>query len=68
MPKERNKADSYREKAYERGTGVKVSLELAFEWYMKAAELGAAILHYGAGEKVRGWLNGIDISWVISHG
>jgi len=45
MPKERNKADSYREKAYEgdtkamnnlgvcyeRGTGVKVSLELAFE-------------------------------------
>ena len=34
----------------------------------KAAELGAAILHYGAGEKVRGWLNGIDISWVISHG
>ena len=54
MPKERNKADSYREKAYEgdtkamnnlgvcyeRGTGVKVSFELAFEWYMKAAELG----------------------------
>ena len=54
MPKERNKADDYREKAYagdtkamndlgvcyERGTGVKVSLELAFEWYMKAAELG----------------------------
>ena len=54
MPKERNKADGYREKAYEgdtkamnnlgvcyeRGTGVKVSLELAFEWYMKAAELG----------------------------
>ena len=53
MPKERNKADDYREKAYagdtkamnnlgvcyERGTGVKVSLELAFEWYMKAAEL-----------------------------
>ena len=52
MPKERNKADDYREKAYqgdtkamnnlgvcyERGTGVKVSLELAFEWYMKAAE------------------------------
>ena len=51
MPKERNKADGYREKAYEgdtkamnnlgvcyeRGTGVKVSLELAFEWYMKAA-------------------------------
>ena len=44
MPKERNKADGYREKAYEgdtkamnnlgvcyeRGTGVKVSLELAF--------------------------------------
>ena len=53
MPKERNKADDYRKKAYagdtkamnnlgvcyERGTGVKVSLELAFEWYMKAAEL-----------------------------
>ena len=48
MPKERNKADGYREKAYEgdtkamnnlgvcyeRGTGVKVNLELAFEWYM----------------------------------
>ena len=61
MPKERNKADGYREKAYEgdtkamnnlgvcyeRGTGVKVSLELAFEWYMKAGEVGAAILHYG---------------------
>ena len=54
MPKERNKADGYREKAYEgdtkamnnlgvcyeRGTGVKVNLEVAFEWYMKAAELG----------------------------
>jgi len=54
MPKERNKADGYREKAYEgdtkamnnlgvcyeRGTGVKVSLELAFEWYMKAADKG----------------------------
>ena len=54
MPKERDRADSYREKAYEgdtkamnnlgvcyeRGAGVKVSLELAFEWYMKAAELG----------------------------
>ena len=51
MPKERNKADGYREKAYEgdtkamnnlgvcyeRGTCVKISLELAFEWYMKAA-------------------------------
>ena len=24
--------------------------------------------YIGAGEKVRGWLNGIDISWVISHG
>ena len=47
MPKERNKADDYREKAYagdtkamnnlgvcyERGIGVKASLELAFEWY-----------------------------------
>ena len=67
MPKERNKADGYREKAYEgdtkamnrstfgrllpagrknlgvcyeRGTGVKVNLGMAFEWYMKAAELG----------------------------
>jgi len=54
MPKERNKADGYREKAYEgdtkamnnlgvcyeRGTGVKVNLEMAFEWYMKAAEQG----------------------------
>jgi len=53
MPKERNKADGYREKAYEgdtkamnnlgvcyeRGTGVKVNLGMAFEWYMKAAEL-----------------------------
>ena len=50
MPKERNKADGYREKAYEgdtkamnnlgvcyeRGIGVKVNLEMAFEWYMKA--------------------------------
>ena len=47
MPKEQNKADNYCEKAYagdtkamnnlgvcyERGTGVKVSLELAFDWY-----------------------------------
>jgi TPR repeat protein len=54
MPKERNKADGYREKAYEgdtkamnnlgvcyeRGTGVKVNLEMAFEWYMKATEQG----------------------------
>ena len=54
MPKERNKADSYREKAYEgdtkamnnlgvcyeRGTGVRVNLEIAFEWYMKAADKG----------------------------
>ena len=65
MQKERNKADSYREKAYEgdtkamnrsssarllpkgrknlgvcyeRGTGVKINLELAFEWYMKVAD------------------------------
>ena len=58
MPKERNKADGYREKAYEgdtkamnnlgvcyeRGTGVKVNLEMAFEWYMKAAELGDVLL------------------------
>ena len=54
MPKERNKADGYREKAYEgdakamnnlgvcyeRGTGVNVNLEMAFEWYMKAADKG----------------------------
>ena len=54
MPKERNKADSYREKAYEgdtkamnnlgvcyeRGTGVKVNLEMAFEWYMKVLSKG----------------------------
>ena len=47
MPKERNKADSYREKAYEgdtkamnnlvvfyeRGTSVKVNLKIAFNWY-----------------------------------
>jgi len=47
MPKERNKADGYRKKAYkgdtkamnnlrvcyERGTVVKASLELAFKWY-----------------------------------
>ena len=47
MPKERNKADSYREKVYagdikamnnlgicyERGTGVKVNLKIAFNWY-----------------------------------
>ena len=47
MPKERNKADSYREKAYEgdtkamnnlgicyeRGTGVKINLKIAFNWY-----------------------------------
>ena len=64
MPKERNKADSYREKAYEgdtkamnnlgvcyeRGTGVKVSLELAFEWYMKAAELGDVYGCFNVGE------------------
>ena len=64
MPKERNKADNYREKAcagdtkamnnlgvcYERGTGVKVSLELAFEWYMKAAELGDVYGCFNVGE------------------
>ena len=64
MPKERNKADGYREKAYEgdtkamnnlgvcyeRGTGVKVSLELAFEWYMKAAELGDVYGCFNVGE------------------
>ena len=66
MPKERNKADGYREKAYEgdtkamnnlgvcyeRGTGVKVSLELAFEWYMKAAELGGRRARCGKGLRV----------------
>ena len=65
MPKERNKADDYREKAYagdtkamnnlgvcyERGTGVKLSLELAFEWYMKAAELGMQVWHHKAKHK-----------------
>ena len=64
MPKERNKADGYREKAYEgdtkamnnlgvcyeRGTGVKVSFELAFEWYMKAAELGDVYGCFNVGE------------------
>ena len=55
MPKERNKADGYREKAYEgdtyeRGTGVKVSLELAFEWYMKAAEQGDVYGCFNVGE------------------
>ena len=72
MPKERNKADGYREKAYEgdtkamnnlgvcyeRGTGVKVSLELAFEWYMKAAELAmsmAASTSASATITVRAW-------------
>ena len=64
MPKERNKADSYREKAYEgdtkamnnlgvcyeRGTGVKVSFELAFEWYMKAAEQGDVYGCFNVGE------------------
>ena len=54
MPKERNKADGYREKAYEgdtkamnnlgvcyeRGTGVKVNLEMAFEsWHEPAYRL-----------------------------
>ena len=64
MPKERNKADGYREKAYEgdtkamnnlrvcyeRGTGVKVNLELAFEWYMKAAKLGDVYGCFNVGE------------------
>ena len=64
MPKERNKADSYREKAYEgdtkamnnlgvcyeRGTGVKVNLEIAFEWYMKAAEQGDVYGCFNVGE------------------
>ena len=64
MPKERNKADGYREKAYEgdtkamnnlgvcyeRGTGVKVNLELAFEWYLKAAELGDVYGCFNVGE------------------
>ena len=52
MQKDRNKADEYRAKAYqgdtkamnnlgvcyERGTGVKENLTMAFEWYMRAAE------------------------------
>ena len=64
MPKERNKADGYREKAYEgdtkamnnlgvcyeRGTGVKVNLEMAFEWYVKAAELGDVYGCFNVGE------------------
>ena len=64
MPKERNTADSYREKAYEgdtkamnnlgvcyeRGTGVKVNLEMAFEWYMKAAEQGDVYGCFNVGE------------------
>ena len=64
MQKERNKADGYREKAYEgdtkamnnlgvcyeRGTGVKVNLEMAFEWYMKAAELGDVYGSFNVGE------------------
>ena len=64
MPKERNKADGYREKAYEgdtkamnnlgvcyeRGIGVKVNLEMAFEWYMKAAELGDVYGCFNVGE------------------
>ena len=64
MPKERNKADGYREKAYEgdtkamnnlgvcyeRGTGVKVNLEMAFEWYMKAAEQGDVYGCFNVGE------------------
>ncbi len=63
MQKERNKADGYREKAYEgdtkamnnlgvcyeSGTGVKVNLEIAFEWYMKAAELGDAQAQFAIG-------------------
>ena len=64
MPKERNKADNYREKAYagdtkamnnlgvcyERGTGVKVNLGMAFEWYMKAAELDDVYGCFNVGE------------------
>ena len=64
MPKERNKADGYREKAYEgdtkamnnlgvcyeRGTGVKVNLEMAFEWYLKAADLGDVYGCFNVGE------------------
>ena len=64
MPKERNKADGYREKAYEgdakvmnnlgvcyeRSTGVKVNLEMAFEWCMKAAELGDVYGCFNVGE------------------
>lgn len=64
MPKERNRADAYREKAYqgdakamnnlgvcyERGEGVKVSLTLAFEWYMKAALADDVYGCYNVGE------------------
>ena len=64
MPKERNKADSYRERAYEgdtkamnnlgvcyeRGIGVKLCLDLAFKWYMKAAELGDVYGCFNVGE------------------
>jgi len=64
MHKERNKADNYREKAYEgdtkamnnpgvcykRGTSMKVGLELAFEWYMKAAEPGDVYGCFNVGE------------------
>ena len=64
MPKERNKADDYREKAYagdtkamnnlgvcyERGTGVKVNLEMAFDWYMKAAQLDDVYGCFNVGE------------------
>ena len=72
MPKERNKADAYREKAYEgdtkamnrstsgrllpagrknlgvcyeRGTGVKVSLELAFEGRGAGCVKGFRVVH-----------------------
>ena len=64
MSKERNKADDYREKAYagdtkamnnlgvcyERGTGVKVNLEMAFDWYMKAALLDDVYGCFNVGE------------------
>ena len=64
MSKERNRADAYREKAYEgdtkainnlgvcyeRGEGVKVNLEIAFDWYMKAALLDDVYGCFNVGE------------------
>ena len=65
MSKERNKADDYREKAYagdtkamnnlgvyyERGTGVKVNLEMAFDWFLSQKNCGAAYWNGNGVEK-----------------